>query len=234
MVETQVNKMRKGALLALIKEEGIKVKGASTMFVKDLRSLVIEHFNDISAAKEKHISRKPFAVFTDKQIVNMASKLGWKEDIAGGGFGWQLKAIQVAACIPSTHEEMVTEGKRLTGILNPTLRHTNVPRLHYAKKSGGLDSRYTQETTYYPGKFAERTGLGGGYGLKCAEHTIRYTECNSECRIGVVFGDEWAYKLLRAAKGSKMLSRKLRTANLHPTPKRKVSNMSDELKRRMG
>ena len=126
--------------------------------------------------------------------------MGYKDLISGGSFGFQLKAITVAACVPSTHDEMVENAIRLTNLLNPTLKRTDIPRLHYAKIKGGLDSRFRQGKIMYPGRFAERTGLLG-LSLRCAEHTIQYSQCDAECRVGVYDGTRWMYE--HTKKGSK-------------------------------
>ena len=144
----------------------------------------------------KGAKRLPFAVLNNRQIVKMADKLRWKEYIATGRYGWQLRSMTVAACIPSTHKEMVKNSKRLASLLNEELIHTAIPYLHYAKKKGGLNSKYLPGTPCYPGRFGERTRLGNNHTLRCTEHENQYSKCDSECRIGVKIDGEWAYKLV--------------------------------------
>ena len=216
-VQAQIKGMGRSELVELIEDDDIEIDPKGKLLAA-LRKLVIKHFNNTSKAKLKQPKNKPFATVTDKQLVKLSSMLGYKKAIVDEEFGWQIKSIQVAACIPSTHEEMLVNADRLVQILNPSLERTNIPRLHYAKKNGGIDSRYDNGKGAYPGRFAKRTGLSG-MSLKCVEHGIQYSECNADCRIGIHTGTMWMFETL--TKRSKKVSK--------PKRQEPASDMSNRL-----
>ena len=230
VVNRQVNRMRKRNLIALIKEEEIRLPGATSMGVKALRKVVRNHFNNVDIPTTNTI--QIFPKTTNKQLVKLSEMLHWKDDIIGGSFGWQLKAIEVCACKPSTYDEMLRDSKRLTSILNPTLKHTNTPRLHYAKKGGGVDSRFMQGKGMYPGRFGERTKLGPEYVLKCSVHNIQYNRCSLKCKIGIFYHGKWLYEALK--KGNKNAGTKSNRAETSTAQSReRVSDMASRLKEQM-
>ena len=209
-VESQIKKMGRVQLMRLAKEEGIKVKKG--LRLNKLRSFMAEA---IVTDESMNTRNKLYANLTDRQLIRLAKKIGVYEAVKSGQKGWQLKALILAHCVPSTHLEARQTAERFSDLVNRKLKHTDTPRLHYAKKSGGVESIFGQDIRYYPGKFGEK--FGAEYKLRCFDHEQRYSECNQQCRVGVKFKDEWAYLLVKPNRKKqeeepKVISRPGRTA----------------------
>ena len=207
-VATDFSKMRKKQLLFILDKEDVEI-GDSSMSVVDLRRLATRHFEkrEVSKSKVSVTIEKPsgklFAKLTDKQLLALSDHFGWTEDLVDGKKGWQIKALTLAHSVPSTHAEALFLSKRLMDLLNKKLVQTTTPRLHYANKTkAGIDSRFSQSTRYYPGKFGSRSKLGSSYTLRCVDHGIQYSRCSVSigCRVGVAIDGKWAFEIVKRGK----------------------------------
>lgn len=211
---TDIARMRKKQLLAVIEQEEIDVDNPAGLGVKELRQAVKVHFDTppvitAKVSKEAKVEvkayDKPFATLTDKQLLNVTKRFGWTDAIKGGKQGWQLKALTIGHTVPSTHAEALATSKRLAGLLNDKLEHTATPRLHYAKSKGtGVDSRFA--TSYHPGKFGSRSKLGDNHALKCLEHGIQYDLCSGGvggCRVAIEIDGAWAFETVKRKRVAK-------------------------------
>ena len=213
---TDFGKMRKKQLLVVLEKEGVEI-GDSSISVVDLRKLATRHFEKREVSKSKinvieKPSGKPFVKLTDKQLLALSDYFGWTEDLVDGKKGWQIKALTLAHSVPSTHVEALFLSKRLMDLLNKNLVHTTTPRLHYANKNKtGVDSRFSQSTRYYPGKFGSRSKLGSSYTLRCVDHGIQYSKCSVSigCRVGIAIDGKWAFEIVKRGKSTrKAISRR--------------------------
>ena len=128
---------------------------------------------------------------SDDKLLALAHHLNYTEIIRNADFGWQLRALEIAHCKPATHEEALRRAERLTGLLGVGAKHTTTPKLHYAKKTGGVRANF--KGPYHPDQFGERTKLGAEYTLRCQNHGDDYESCTEDCRIGVKLNGVWAY-----------------------------------------
>lgn len=220
----QVKKMKKAELIKLAAKEDLSI--TEGMNVTDIRKLINNHFSDTTSAPPKPVKVlvKAFAKLTDKQLLKICDKVGWTDSIKGGTKGWQLRALTVSHAIPSTHAEAVEVAKRLTSLLNKGLVHSKTPRLHYGKANGGIDSRFTQDSAYYPGKFGSRSKLGETYTLKCASHSAQYSKCSADCQVGVKVDDNWLYESVKSSRKSTSTPRRRRS-----TVRAKADSMAETI-----
>ena len=222
----QVKKMKKAELIKLAAKEDLSIEEG--MNVTQIRGLINDHFSTTTTSPKPKTTTSPkpktsnvpkvtvkaFAKLTDKQLLKVTDKLGWTDSIKGGTKGWQLRALTVCHAIPSTHAEAVEVAKRLTALLNKGLVHSKTPRLHYGKANGGIDSRFTQDSAYYPGKFGARSRLGESYTLKCSSHSSQYSKCSADCQVGVKVDDKWLYESVKSSSTSTSTPRRRRSTTV--------------------
>ena len=115
---------------------------------------------------------------------------------------YQLFSLTAAHGCPSTPIEAQRNAITLAQHLlaDPMLTFSNHPKLHYAKKNGGMEARYTTRFggKYHPGRFGEeRKELGSAWTLVCASHRTNYESCDWSCRVGIQLKGQFLIDLVR-------------------------------------
>ena len=128
---------------------------------------------------------------------------GLRNDMGSRHGSYQLFSLTAAHGCPSTPEEAehnaITLARHL--LADSTLTFSGHPKLHYAKKSGGMEARYTARRfggKYHPGRFGEeRKELGAAWTLVCASHRTNYESCDWSCRVGIQLKGRFLIDLVR-------------------------------------
>ena len=133
------------------------------------------------------------------ELKAMANLLGYSDAIGTGSARWQLYAITAAHGIPSNHEQAKGNALVLAQSLmkSKAIIMTTTPKLHYAKKTGGVAKGYAEAAN--PRRFGERTKLGTGWTLICVDHNTRYEKCSTECAIGPQKDGQFLIDIVRNA-----------------------------------
>lgn len=117
--------------------------------------------------------------------------------------GSQLELLTVAHGCPSTHPQARRNARRLADAIvgEGIFVQTQTPRLHYAKKNGGLRPDFSERHSgaYHPARFGGRTNLGSAWTCVCATHNANYENCDGDCRVGVQLDRRFLIDIAREA-----------------------------------